>query len=230
MSTTSHAPHSVEPAVAPTSAGRLRVVAAALATSAATVAVLVATQPWGERLDSSSEEILSYATLQPHRDAAWPSILLDGFALAVLGISAALATCHLARGRGRVAALLGSLLAIAGGVLCAMGSSAFVTMVWFATGLSEEGAADLIVFANDHPGHLLGVQMAGFALFTLGTLTLSVALARAKAVPLAAVLGFVALTVGLFVPLPGRGIDVVQVAQMLLIGTLAVPLWRRAAL
>ena len=198
-------------------------------TSAATIAVLVATHPWGDRLDSGSDDILSYATLHAHRDAAWPSILLDGFAFAILGMCAALATCHLVRGRGRVAALVGSVLAIAGGVLFAMGGFGFATLVWFTTGLSEDDAAGMISFANDHPGHLMGVQMAGFALFTLGTLTLSVALARARAVPLAAVIGFVALTVGLFVPLPGRGIDVVQVAQMLLVGALAVPLWRRAA-
>ncbi len=214
--------------VASAPSGRLRVVAVALAGMAATIAALVLTHPWGDRMNSSSDDLLQYGTLHADRDAAWASIIADGFALAVLALCAGLATCHLAQVRGRVAALVGAVLAVAGGVLFAMGSFGFVTLSWFVTGLPEESTAELISYANDQTGHLLGVEMVGFALFTLATLILSVALVRAKAVPVVAVPVFVALTVLLFTPIPGRAIDFVQAAQMILLGGLAVPLWRRA--
>ncbi len=67
--------------------------------------------------------------------------------------------------------------------------------------------------------------MAGLTLVTVGGLTL--ALARARAVPLAAVLAFVVLTLALFAPLPARGVDTVQVLHMALVASLAVPLWRQ---
>ena len=229
MTTISTARTDAGTAAAPTASGRLRVVAVAMAGAAATIAVLVATHPWGDRMNSSSDDLLQYATLHADRDAAWASIIADGFAFAVLALCAALATCHLAQARGRVAALVGAVLAVAGGVLFAMGSFGFVTLVWFVTGAPEESSAELIAYANDQTGHLLGVEMVGFAFFTLATLILSVALVRAKAVPLVAVLGFVALTVLLFTPIPGRVIDVVQAVQMVLLGGLAVPLWRRTA-
>jgi hypothetical protein len=212
--------------------GRIRLVAGALAAAAASVAVLVALHPWGERLDSGADEILSYdVLLRADRDTAWASLLVDGFAFAVVALTAALGTCLLVRRRGRLPALVGSVLTVTGGVLFAMGSSGFATLTWYATSdaLPEAAARGLVTYANDTPAQLLGAQMAGFLLVTVGGLTLAVALGRARAVPLPAVAGFVVLTLALFVPLPAGGIDVVQVLQMALVAALAIPLWRRAA-
>ena len=131
------------------------------------------TTPWGDRYDSSADEVLDYDGLAAVRDGAWAGMLADGFAFAVLGLSLGLVVCHLARGRGRVAALVGALLTTAGGILFAMGGLAFATLAWFASGLAEESGRTLVDYANDHPGHLLGATMAGFFLFTVGGLVLA---------------------------------------------------------
>ncbi|HRI98961.1 MAG TPA: hypothetical protein PLZ93_25270, partial [Nocardioides sp.] len=157
---------------------RTRVAAAALAASAATVGVLLATTPWGDRLDSSSDEVLSYDRLLEVRDAAWSSMLLDAFAYAVIGLTVGLGVLHLVRAKGRVAALVGAVITTAGGILFAMGGAAFATVVWFITadGLPTGAGTSLVDYANDHVGHLMGVDMAGFALVTLGSLVLAAAL------------------------------------------------------
>ena len=154
------------------STGRIRVAAAALAACAATIAGLLVATPWGDRLDSSSDDFLDYDYLLEVRDAAWPSMLLDGFAFAVIGLALGLGVLHLTRTRGRVAALVGAVLTTAGGILFAMGAAAFATLGWFATapGLPDGSGRALVDYANDHPGHLMGLDMAGFVTFTLGTL------------------------------------------------------------
>ena len=138
---------------------RTRVAAAALATSAATVSVLLATTPWGDRLDSSSDEVLSYDKLLDVREAAWSSMLLDSFAFAVIGLTLGLGVLHLVRSKGRVAALVGAVLTTAGGILFAMGGAAFATVGWFvsAEGLPDGAGQSLVDYANDNPGHLMGV-------------------------------------------------------------------------
>ncbi len=66
-----------------------------------------------------------------------------------------------------------------------MGGAAFATVVWFisADGLSEGAGPSLVDYANDNVGHLMGVDMAGFVLTTLGSMVLAAALIRARAVP-----------------------------------------------
>ena len=209
---------------------RTRVAAAALAASAATVGVLLATTPWGDRLDSSSDDVLSYERLLDVRDAAWSSMLLDSFAYAVVGVTVGLGVLHLVRAKGRVAALVGAVLTTAGGILFAMGGAAFATVVWFITadGLSEGAGPSLVDYANDHVGHLMGVDMAGFALTTLGSLVLAAALIRARAVPVPAVVAYLLLTVAQFAGLPGRAMDVLQIVMMALLVGFAALVWRRA--
>ena len=210
--------------------GPIRVAAAALAASAATVSVLLATTPWGDRLDSSSEEVLNYDKLLDVRDAAWSSVLVDSFAYAVIGLTLGLGVLHLARSKGRVAALVGAVLTTAGGILFAMGGAAFATVVWFisADGLSEGAGQSLVDYANDHLGHLMGLEMAGFALITLGTLVLGAALIRARAVPVPAVVVYILLTLVQFAGLPGRAMDFLQIAMMVLLVGFAAVVWRRA--
>jgi hypothetical protein len=227
--TTTSAPHQhTGTAARPPTHGRIRVVAGALAAAAATASVLLATTPWGERLDSGSDQILSYDTLVTVHDAAWASMLLDGFAYAVIGLALGLGVLHLARGRGRVLALLGAVITTAGGVLFAMGAAAMATIVWFAgaDGLADGSGQTLVDVANSHPGHLMGPSMAGFLLTTVGVLVLAGALFRARAVPVFAVVAYVVLVLAQFSPIPGRAMDFLQIAMMLVLIGFAAVLWR----
>jgi hypothetical protein len=230
MSTTSPAPSHPEQTVARTSPSSLRVAAVALAVSAATIGVLLVTTPWGDRLDSGADDVLTYADLVRVHDAAWPSMLLDGFAFAVVWLTVGLGVLHLAQGRGRILALVGAVLTAAGGVLFAMGTAAFATLAWFASAdrLSDGTGQALVTFANDQPGHLMGPDMAGFVLTTLGSLVLAAALVRARAVPVSGVVVYVLAALVQFVGLPGRVIDCVQIAMMVMLIGLAGILWRGA--
>jgi hypothetical protein len=77
------------------------------------------------------------------------------------------------------------------------------------------------------PGHLMAVQMAGFLLFTLGSLILMAALWRARSVPRWLPVTFLALTVGLFA-LSGVALNVVEAAQFLILPVIAFYLVRAA--
>lgn len=213
----------------PATAGRIRLVAVALAAAAVTLAGLVITHPWGERLDSSSDEVLDYDHVLAHHANAWPAMLVDVFAVGVVAVCLAVAVTHLVRARGRTLATVGGVLLVAGGILSAMGGFAFATVTYFVAELPEASGRDLVDTANDDVAHLLGVEMAGFLLVTLGSLVLAAALVRGRAVPRPAVAAFVLLTFGLFAT-TGAALDVVQAAQTVLIGAVAVPLWRSAAL
>jgi hypothetical protein len=228
MTTTAHPQTDAE-----TSAGstvRIRVAAAGLAASSVTVAGLLATTPWGDRLDSSSDEVLTYDKLLDVRDAAWSSMLVDSFAYAVIGLTVGLGVLHLVRSKGRVAALVGAVLTTVGGILFAMGGAAFASVVWFITadGLPDGSGQSLVDYANDNVGHLMGVDMAGFVLTTLGSLVLAAALIRARAVPVPAVAAYVLLTIVQFVGLSGRVMDFLQIAMMVLLLGFAAVVWRRA--
>jgi hypothetical protein len=73
-----------------------------------------------------------------------------------------------------------------------------------------------MTYVLDNPGHVMGAQMAGFLLYTLGTLLLMGALWRARAVPRWLPIGFLVLTVGLFA-VDGVVLNVVQAVQTLLL-------------
>jgi hypothetical protein len=225
-------PIRLDDSVAPsgTGSGRIRLTAAALAASAASAVVLLSTTPWGDRLDSGADKILTYDTLLDVRDAAWPSMLLDSFAFAVIGLTLGLSVLHLASHRGRTAALIGAVLTTAGGILFAMGGAAFATFTWFVTadGLPGGAGESLVAYANDHPGHLIGLNMVGFLMTTIGALVLSAALIRARAVPVPAVATYVVLTLGQFTGLSGRTLDFLQIAMMMLLIGFAAVIWRRA--
>ena len=231
MTTTSPVEADTRTTADQTSTARIRVAAAGLAMSAGTVAVLLATKPWGDRLDSSSDEFLDYDQLLEVRDAAWASMLVDGFAYAVIGLTLGLGVLHLARGRGRLAALVGAVLTTAGGVLFAMGAGSFATFAWFATapGLPDDAGRSLVDYANDHVGHVIGADMAGFVVFTLGSLVLSAAVVRARVVPLPAVMVFVLATLAQFaIPTGNDVLNYVQIGTMALLIAFAAVVWRRA--
>jgi hypothetical protein len=213
-----------------TGSGRARLAAAGLAASSATVVVLLATTPWGDRLDSGADKMLDYERLLDVREAAWPSMVLDSFAFAVIGLTLGLGVLHLARTKGWIAALIGATLTTAGGILFAMGGTAFASVVWFITadGLPPGAGTSLVDYANDHPGHLIGPDMVGFLLTTIGALVSSAALIRARAVPIPAVIVYIVLTLVQFTGLPGRTMDFLQIAMMVLLIGLAAVIWRRA--
>ncbi|MDQ3463720.1 MAG: hypothetical protein M3500_03235 [Actinomycetota bacterium] len=228
MTTTS--PTRPDGSVAPdeTGSGRIRLTAAALATSAAAVVVLLSTTPWGERMDSGADEVLSYDNLLDVGDAAWPSMLVDSFAFAIIGLTFGLGVLHLARAKGRIAALVGAALTTSGGILFAMGGAAFATVTWFITadGLPDGVGQSLADYANDHPGHLVMPGVAGFLLTTIGALMLSAALIRARAVPVPAVIVYIVLTLVQFAGLPSRAMDFLQIAMMVLLIGFAAVVWR----
>jgi hypothetical protein len=84
-------------------------------------------------------------------------------------------------------------------------------------------------FAVDHPEHGMVVQMAGFLLFTLGSIALMIALVRARSVPLWLPIAFFVLVAAQFAPVPSRLLDFVQVALMALLVALAWMFHRAAS-
>jgi hypothetical protein len=191
-------------------AARAAIVSTVLALGALAVAAVVLWQPWGER------DALGYADIAPHRDAAWLGTLVDGLAFAAVGVALGLAVCRLAPARGAVWANVGALLTASGGVAFCAGAVSFGSFAWYATDTAAIPAGPgtaLMSHVEDSPGHMMGVQMAGFLLFTVGSLVLMVALWRARAVPRWLPVAYLVLTVGTFA-LGGVVLNVVQAAQM----------------
>jgi hypothetical protein len=215
------------PAATATAAARARaaIVSVLLTLGAVVLAVLVLWQPWGER------DQLGYADLAPHRDAAWLGATVDGLAFAAMCVALALAVCRLAPARGWVWASVGAVVTGIGGVAFAAGMAAFGSLAWYATSteaISVQAGTALMTYVDDNPGHVLGLQMAGFLLATVGTLVLMVALWRARSVPRWLPIGYLVLTVGVFA-LSGVALNIVQAVQTLSLVVVAYFAWRAAA-
>jgi hypothetical protein len=198
---------------APAGVSRVRagIVSALLALGAVAVAVVVLWQPWGER------DHLGYADIAPHRDAGWLGSIIDGLGIAAIGIALGLAVCMLARTRGSALANIGAVLTAFGGVAFCTGVVSFGSFAWYATDIgaipADSGAA-LMRHVEENPGHMMGLQMAGFLLFTLGSILLMAALWRARSVPRWLPIGYLVLTIGVFA-LGGVALNIVQAVQML---------------
>jgi hypothetical protein len=210
--------------IAPAGTGRARaaIVSAFLALGAVVAAIVVLWQPWGER------DKLSYADLAPHADAAWLGTVVDGLAMAAIGVTLGLAVCRLAPARGYTLATIGAVVTGIGGVAFAGGMVAFGTLAWYATNTdavpADDGAA-LMTYVESNPGHAIGLQMAGFLLYTIGALVLMGALWRARSVPRWLPIAYLVLTVALFV-LDGVALNVVQSIQTLSLVAVAYYAWR----
>jgi hypothetical protein len=203
---------------------RATLVSGVLALAAVAVAVIVLWQPWGER------NHLSYADIAPHRDAAWLGTLIDGLAIAAIGVTLGIVACRMAPLRGAVWATAGAVLTGFGGVAFCAGMVSFGSLAWYATdpaAVPPDAGSALMTYVVDHPGHLLGAQMAGFLLYTVGALVLMVALWRARAVPRWLPVAYLVLTIGVFA-LDGVALNVVQAAQTLLLVPVAVFALRKA--
>jgi hypothetical protein len=200
------------------------IVSAVLTLGAVAAAMVVLWQPWGER------DKLSYADLAPHADAAWLGTVVDGLAVAAIGVTLGLAVCRLAHARGYTLATVGAVLTGFGGVAFCGGMVAFGTLAWYATNtdaVSADDGAALMGYVENNPEHALGLQMAGFALYTLGSLVLMSALWRARSVPRWLPIAYLVLTVGLFI-LDGVALNIAQAIQTLSVVVIAYYAWRAA--
>jgi hypothetical protein len=204
---------------------RVAIVAVVLTVAAIALAVTVLWQPWGER------DALGYADLAPHRDAAWLGALIDGLSFAALGITLGIAVCLLAPARGAVLANVGAVLTGFGGLAFCAGMVSFGSFAWYATNtdaISVESGTALMTYIENNPAHILGPQMAGFLLATLGSLVLMGALWRARAVPRWLPIAYLVLTIGVFAT-DGVVLNVIQAAQTLLVIPVAYYAYRTAA-
>ena len=201
MPTVSAATPASSLSTAPPDRMRHRVVAAGLGLGAVVLAGLLVTTPWGER------NAIGYDDIAPLRDPAWAGMFADSLAFAVVAITASLVVLAQVRTRGRVLGLVGAVAAFLGGVLFAMGSYAFAAFAWYATSnaVPPNSGRALMAYSADHPEHLRAPAMAGFLLYTIGSLLLSAALIRGRAVPVAGPVAFIVLTLAQFLPIPGRG-------------------------
>jgi len=212
-------PEAVSATAIPSATERVRtaVVSAVLALGAVAIAVIVLWQPWGER------DALSYTDIAPHRDGAWLGTLVDGLAIAAVGVTLAIAVCRLVRGRGAALATIGSVLTGFGGVAFFAGMFAFGSLSWYATSpdaLPPDTGSAFMTYVNDNPGHVMLPQMIGFLLFTLGSLLLMGALWRSRSAPRWLPVAYLVLTVGVFA-LGGVLLNVVQAVQTLLLVVVA---------
>jgi hypothetical protein len=212
----------------PSGTGRIRagIVSVILAAGAVAIAAMVLWQPWGER------DHLSYADLEPNRDAMWLGTLIDGLAFAAVGVALGIAVCRLVpAARGAALATIGAVLAACGGVAFCAGMVAFGSLAWYVTdpgAVPPDTGTALMTYVVDNPGHVMGAQMAGFLLYTLGSVLLMVALWRARAVARWLPIAYLVLTVGLFA-VDGVALNVVQAVQTLLLVPVAVYALRPAS-
>lgn len=193
------------------SRARAAIVSAVLTLGAVAVAAVALWQPWGER------DHFGYADLAPHRDAAWLGSVIDGLGFAALAITLGLAVCILAPARGSTWANIGAVVTGFGGVAFCAGMVSFGSFAWYATStdaIPADSGTALITYTVNNPGHMMGLQMAGFLLVTLGSLVLMAALWRARSVPRWLPIGYLVLTVGLFA-LGGVALNIVQAIQTL---------------
>ena len=218
--TTRHSPTTASdfaPSTVP-SGPRTALVASALAVSAAAVASVLLWHPWPIR------DRFGYGDIAPIRDGMWTGIVIDATAFAVLGVALSLVVCMLARSRGAVWATVGAVVTSLGGIAFAMGAYGFASLAWYATdttAIPVESGTEFLKYAVDNPQHGMVLQMAGFLLFTLGSIALFIALIRARTVPVWLPITFFVLVVAQFTPVPSRVLDLIQVALMAVLLVLA---------
>src|SRR5687768_7810415 len=172
------------------SGSRTTLVAAALAVSAAAVASVLLWHPWPVR------DRFGYGDIAPIRDGMWTGIVIDALAFVVLGVALSLVVCMLARSRGAAWATVGAVVTSLGGIAFAMGAFGFASLSWYATdttAIPVESGTELLKYAVDNPQHGMVLQMAGFLLFTVGSILLAVALIRSRSVPVWLPIAFLVL-------------------------------------
>ena len=188
-------------------------------------AVLLLLTPWGERNE------IGYAAVAPIRDAFWAGILLDGLATVAVTLGLSSVVLRLVQSTGAVPARLGAVLAVAGGVIFALGGFGYATLAWHLTDptiLDPAACTAVLHSAIENPQHSLLVQIVGFLAMTLGVMLLSIALLRSGMLPQWLPIAVLSTSVLAFV-VPPRGKDLIQVLQLLAlvaIGLLALQVTR----
>jgi hypothetical protein len=205
-----------------------RLVAGALVVGAACASAVLAWRPFPERND------ISFTGFAPTADAAWIGALLDGVAVAVVGVSIGLAACCLVTSRGARWALVGVAATGLGGMLFLAGIFGYAALAWYAVqpAVGEPAGTALLDLVEKEPAHVLVPQVVGFLLFNIGTLLVAVALWRGRALhrPLIGVLVLLVLAQFAFPESmgPRRFIDAIQIGIMLVFGAVGLRLWRAA--
>jgi len=190
---------------------RTGIIGLTLALGAAVVATVLLIRPWQVRNQ------FEYDDISPVRDAMWTGIVVDTVSFAVVGFTLGLVVCGLARTRGAAWANVGAVLTALGGVTFAMGAFGFAALAWYATDTAALTAADgarLLEYVVDNRLHVMVMQMAGFMIYTLGSLVLAVALLRARTITRWLPIALIVVTLAQFTPVPQRGLDLIQVAVM----------------
>lgn len=202
----------------PVGTARIRVVQAVLSVGALAAAGFLVVRPGAARTDRS------YAAVAAGRDAAWLGHLVECLGYGLLGIGLALAACLIARRRGAVWATVGGVMVALGGLFWAAMAYAVGAFDWYATAtaaLPEASGSALLAYAQDHPERLVVADLAGFVLFTLGSLLVCVGLWRSRAVPKALPITIVVLTLAQFALPQTRVFDLAQAALVLSLGAVA---------
>jgi len=113
--------------------------------------------------------------------------MFGGLANTIMTISLAIATCVLVQKRGSVWATVGAASTLLGGLLFGAGVAAEGAAMGYAgdpAALSPQAGQALLTYINHHPQFYVASIAPGYMLSTLGAVVISVALIRARSVPL----------------------------------------------
>ncbi len=201
---------------------RRRAVASALTATSAVAATAMLARPL------AADDWHDYTAFSAERDATWIFSVLVGLATGAAFLTLGLATCLLVRQRGAGLATAAAMLTGAGGLGFASGFFASGALNWYATSdaVPESAAADLMTYAEDHPLHVFGPQMAGFLLASLGCVLVAAALWRSRAVPRWLAVGVPVTLVLMIMAGTGVAYDVMFAVFMASFVAVAWQLWR----
>jgi hypothetical protein len=127
-----------------------------------------------------------YAAIAAHRDYVWSFFAIAGVQLIVGACAAALAAWLLVPDRGARWATVGGGLVWLGAALYGVGIGGWAGVYYFASDhatLGSATAARFVDHVNEDSAHILAVPIGGAVLIALGSLTIAVALWRARTVP-----------------------------------------------
>jgi hypothetical protein len=132
-------------------------------------------------------ELIPYATFTRIHETWWAWHLFGGLANTLMAVSLAVAVCVLAPRRGAVWATVGAAATLLGGLFFGAGVAAEGASMGYAGdphAVPRQAGAALLKYVNDHPERYVAAILPGLILSTVGLLLISVALWRARSVPL----------------------------------------------
>lgn len=129
---------------------------------------------------------IPYAEFSPIHHGWWAWHMFGGLANTIMTISLAIATCMLVQKRGAMWATIGAVMTLLGGVLFGAGVAAEGAAMGYAgdpAGLPQRSGQLLLTYINDHPQMYVAPILPGVILSTLGPVLISIALIRARSIP-----------------------------------------------